>query len=179
MGVEVTDYKTKKINSLTGGMIGEFRLPDYPEDTFDDGVLRHSFLSKKGDYIGDYGRGWWYVKWGLKVCDEHPIGVAEQWDNGKLVGYCGYSHRGACVFVVGDRLFDERYEPIKEDYDEAQWKEWEKEFLDKRENGDDFDREMIYDNISSVIPFKMRGKKEILTLEDAMLAAINLSKYLS
>ena len=123
MKVKVTDYKTKKINSSTGGILGEFKLPDYPEGTLDDGVLKNSFLSKKGDYIGDYARGWWYFKNGLKVCNEHPIGVAEMWIDGKLSGYVGYTHRGAVPFKVGDRIFDEGYKPVKDDYLEEDWKQ--------------------------------------------------------
>jgi hypothetical protein len=115
----------------------------------------------------------------LKVCNEHPIGVAEMWIDGKLSGYVGYTHRGAVPFKVGDRIFDEGYKPVKDDYLEEDWKQWVKKYDDGRKNGDDFDREMIYTDISSVIPYNMRGNKTIMTLEDAMLAAINLSKYLS
>lgn len=170
-----TQDKINQINELTGGVIKEYKIEDYPED----GVLHNSFLSKNGDYIGDLDRGWWYVKNNLKVCDDYPMGVAELYEDGNLIGYYGYSHRGGNTFKVGDRLFEERYVPVKEDYDEDQWDKWEKEFNEAWENGDEFDRKMIYTDISAIIPYNLRGSKTIETLEEAKQAAINMSKYLS
>jgi hypothetical protein len=175
--VKITDFKTKRINSLTGGIISDYKIQDYPAD-IGDGVLRNSFTTKSGLYIGDYATGWWYVKKKLKVCEDYPHGAAEFYEDDNLVGYYGYTHRGGCLFKVGDRLFDEKYQPVKEDYKDDQWDKWEAEFNEKYKNADDFDREHIYDNISAIIPFNMRGR-EIKNLSESKQAAINLSKYLS
>ena len=176
--VEITEFKTKKINSLTGGKIASHKIDNHPVE---EGVLINSFLAEDGSYIGDYGQGWWYVKHQMKVCNDYPHGVAERWneDYSEMIGYHGYTHRGGQTFKIGDRLFDENYKPVKEDYNEEQWKEWEDYFNKKREEGDDFDRNSIYDEISSVIPFKLRGSKVIKSMDEAKQAAINMSKYLS
>jgi hypothetical protein len=84
------------------------------------------------------------------------------------------------MFKIGDRLFDIKYKPKKEDYDEEQWNEWEKQFQESYENADELDKKwMEKDDISYVIPFKLRGSKLIETMEDAFVAAKNMSSYLS
>lgn len=176
--VEVTEFKTKKIEKSTGGKIGSYRIPDYPGDE-SDGELHHSFLTKDGKYIGDYDRAWWYVKHNLKVCEDYPHGVAERHEGGKLIGYYGYTHRGGQTFKIGDRLFDEKYVPVESDFEAKQWKEWKDKYDKAYANGDDFDRENIYDTISSVIPFRFRGNIIISSMNNAKQAAINVSKYLS
>jgi hypothetical protein len=173
--IKITDFKTKRINSLTGGKISDFYIPDYPND---EGILTNSFVTKDGFYIGDYATGWWYVKKGMKVCNDYPCGVAMVYKEDRLIGYYGYTHRGGCLFKPGDRLFDENYQPVKEDYETEQWSNWENEFKEKYEKADEFDRKNIYDNISAIIPFKMRGKK-IKNMNEAKQAAINMSRYLS
>ena len=174
--VQVTDFKTKKINELTGGKIATHK--------FSGGILENSFVSKKGEYIGEYGRGWWYVKQGMKVCDDYPHGCAEVWEKGKLVGYYGYTHRGGCLFRIGDKLFESSYKPSKKDYYENQWKkfeqEWEKSAKSevKRGYAETIAEAKRNNPISDVVPFKMRGRKTIATMADAKKAAINMSKYL-
>lgn len=172
---KVTEFKTKRINKLTGGIIKDYKIPNYPNN---EGLLPNSFLTKNGTYIGDYETGWWFIKKGMKVCEDYPHGAAEFYENNRHIGYYGYTHRGGSLFKPGDRLFDENYQPVKEDYNIDQWIKWEIEFKEKRKNGDDFDRENIYDNISAIIPFNMRGKK-IKNMDECKQAAINISKYLS
>lgn len=203
---KVTDFKTNRINKLTGGRIMDYQIPDYPGD---DGKLPNSFMSSSGDYISDYAHGWWYVKNNMVVCNDYPHGVAivlnsykpkikfknsikdefeswfcEQWENDNLKGYYGYSHRGGQTFKIGDRLFNETYEPKEEDYTKGEWTD----FLIKRiqcikrnmkEHGET--EEQAIDNvpISDVIPFRMRGTKLIENWNEAKQAAINMSQYLS
>jgi hypothetical protein len=182
-GWAVNTDRVDVINSYTGGIIGTH--------TFEGGTLNNSFLSKTGAYIGDLRKGWWYFKNAMTVCEEYPRGVAEVWNtapkketlqHGKfgLKGYYGYSHRGGSLFTIGDRLFDPDYQPKEEDYEEWQWSGWVEEFDSKLDKADEFDRKwMEEDGIGCVIPFKMRGPKVIENWEEALQAAINMSKYLS
>lgn len=182
-GWVVNPDRVQAIESYTGGKIGTY--------TFDGGSLENSFLTQSGEYIGDLKTGWWYFKNAMTVCEDYPHGVAEIWNtapgketlqHGKfgLKGYYGYTHRGGSLFSMGDRLFDESYEPREEDYEEWQWAGWIEEFDAKMDKADPFDRSWLEKSgVSSVIPFKMRGAKIIETMEEAKQAAINMSKYLS
>jgi len=148
--------------------------------------LENSFLSLKDDYIGDYDRASWYVKYNLKVCEDYPSGCAEAYDKQrKLIGYCGYTHRGANIFKKGMRLFDENYKPKATDYPDNEWNKYVKEH-------EKYMKEVVKEgwakdvkdakkkcSISDVIPFAKRGNKIIKTMDEAKKAAINLSKYLS
>jgi len=204
----VTAFKTNKITQFTGGKIGDFQIPDYPNP--EDGLLTNSFLSQKGVYIGDYDRAWWYYKHKLVVCEDYPAGAAirlkmydpeiklknsikdkfeswfcEQWENNNLKGFHGYSHRGGQTFIIGDRLFNEDYEPKEEDYTKGEWKEFTTKRMEAvkknlKEGYYDTEEEALDDiSISSVMPFNKRGGKFIETWVDAKEAAINMSKYLS
>jgi len=178
--------KIELINKYTGGIIGTYKWGDNDNDEF---VLEDSFLTKDGKYIGNIDTAWWYFQNAMTVCEEYPQGVAIVWNTTKcntlasaqtIKGYRGYSHRGGATFKIGDRLFDEEYNPVVEDYDENEFKKWWKEYTKSYKNGDDFDKKWIYgDGIKSVIPFNKRGKNIIENLEDARTAAINMSKYLS
>ncbi len=178
--------KIELINKYTGGVIGTHKWGDNDNDEF---VLEDSFLTKDGKYIGNIDTAWWYFQNAMTVCEEYPQGVAIVWNTTKcntlasaqtIKGYRGYSHRGGATFKIGDRLFDEEYNPVVEDYDENEFKKWWKEYTKSYKNGDDFDKKWIYgDGIKSVIPFNKRGKNIIENLEDARTAAINMSKYLS
>src|SRR6478736_5894634 len=66
------------IEQHTGGVIDTH--------TFEFGTLENSFMSPGGKYIGNIERGLWYYEQGFKVCDSHPLGVAEVHEDGKLVG---------------------------------------------------------------------------------------------
>jgi hypothetical protein len=188
------------IEKATGGRIGihEWWVVQGVEDSFTSkikpsneadivyhGILENSFMSQGGEYIGAFDRAEWYKKHKLKVYEPYPHGVAEAYSQeGELEGYCGYTHRGAQIFKIGDRLFDEEYEPKEEDYTPEQWSKWVKEYNDSiaesEAKGDTWWVEDIRrDGISRYIPFKSRGGKVIETLEEAALAAKNLSKHLS
>jgi len=180
--VKVTDYKTKRINRLTGGKIESYQIPNYPNN---EGLLRHSFLSKDGHYIDNYDRGWWYVKHNLKVCDDHPVGVAEKYEEGKHIGYHGFTHRGGNTFKIGDRLFDEKYHPKEKDYTKKEWGIFMTNRINSikrnlKEGWFKTEEEGIKETpISDVIPFVKRGTKLIENMEEAKQAAINMSNYLS
>lgn len=208
--VKITDFKTKRINHLTGGKISIFSMPDYPKSKDDDGILTNSFMTLDGTYIGDYAQGWWYVQKNMVVCNDYPHGVSivlksnkpkiilknaikdkfesrfcEQWENDNLIGYYGYSYRGGQTFKIGDRLFDETYQPKESDYTKKEWAGFEVErekciirnlaegFCETREAA------LRETSISDVIMFKLRGTKLIETWDEAKQAAINMSKYLS
>jgi hypothetical protein len=188
------------IEKTTGGLIriyewwvvrsidGTFKSktkPKHETDIIDHGILHNSFISKGGEYIGNYDKAQWYQKHKLKVYEPYAHGVAEVYtENGDLEGYCGYTHRGAQIFRIGDRLFNALYEPKEDYYPAEQWAGWVKEYnegIAKAEvEGDTWWADDIRnDGISRFITFKLRGSKVIETLEEAAQAAINLSNYLS
>jgi len=182
LGKEITQEEIQEIERLTGGKIGTHKFGPNNEYT-----LENSFLSLKGEYIGDFKQAEWYVKNQMMVDEEHPHGVAavittETYgtDNPSIEGMYGYTHRGGNMFKIGDRLFDEKYKPIKEDYEEGQWNEWETKFNELYESEDELGKKwMDGDGISYVIPFKLRGSRIIESIEDAFEAAKNMSNYLS
>lgn len=164
------------IENYTNGKIGKHTFGSNKEYT-----LSESFLSNNGDYIGDIQRGWWYYKNKMKVCEKYPKGVAERYDdNGNLIGYHGYTHRGGQTFKVGDRLFDPSYKPQKEDYEEWEWYGWEYKYLELYGKSDELDKKwMRKSGIGYVIPFRKKGKKLIENMDECLQAAINMSKELS
>lgn len=179
---EITQEEIQEIERLTGGKIGKHTFGPNNEHT-----LENSFLSPDGTYIGSIDEARWYVKNQMMVDEEYPRGVAavitaETYGTEKPVieGMYGYTHRGGNMFKIGDRLFDEHYNPVKEDYDEEQWNEWETRFKELYEEGDELDKSWMDDSgVSYVIPFKLRGPKLIETMEEAFIAARNMSKYLN
>lgn len=202
-GGKISTY-TWYIVKGTKGTFKTTQRPKHDKDIIDEYTLYNSFVTDSGNYIGDIRDAWWYYQNNLFVCKEYPSGVALKikdrnkpatlhnaifdpyenfvtslMENDNLEGYYGYTHRGGQLFQIGDRLFDEHYEPREEDYEAWQWAGWVEEFEAKRAAADDFDREHIYDSIKSIIPFKDRGPKVIETWSEALTAAKNLSNYLS
>lgn len=188
------------IEKVTGGKIAKYEWwvvkgvkenfttntkPTHEEDIVYHGVLENSFLSQNNQYIGDFKQAEWYLKQKLKVYEPYPHGVAVALDkNGEVEGYVGYTHRGANIFKIRDRLFDETYKPKEEDYTQEQWQSYVcryNEALDKAEKeGDEWwANDIKADGVERFIPFKMRGNKTIENFEEAIQAAINLSKHLS
>ena len=178
--------KIELINEYTGGVIGTHKWGDN-----DEYVLENSFLTKDGQYIGDIKNAWWYFQNGMTVCEDYPHGVGVVWNTAKsdktlvsgqdgVKGYYGYTHRGGATFKIGDRLFEEDYNPVVEDYDKKEFDKYWKKYKKSYKMGDDFDKKYIYgDGIKAVMPFNIRGKEVIKNWEQAKQAAINMSKYLS
>jgi hypothetical protein len=170
------------IEKYTGGKIGRHTFGDKNE--YD---LPNSFLTKDGEYIGDIERGWWYYKNNMMVCEDYPHGVATiieyndtYPDQEFIAGYHGYTHRGGQTFKIGDRLFDPSYKPKEEDYEEWEWSGWKQKYDKSYSEGDDFDKKWMGESgISYVIPYTKRGEKVIENWEEALQAAINMSKELS
>ena len=179
---EITQEEIQEIERLTRGKIGTHKFGPNNEHT-----LESSFLSLGGEYIGDFKQAQWYVKQSLMVNDEYPHGVAAAitedtygTNNPVIEGMVGYTHRGAQLFKIGDRLFDGKYKPTGEDYPEDDWNQYEQRFKELYEEEDELGKRwMDDDGISYVIPFKLRGKKIIETMEEAFEAARNMSNYLS
>jgi hypothetical protein len=192
---EVVSKKSGKQKTLT-----KSPNPDIYEIRF-HGELSNSFMSKDGSYFGDIETGWWYYKNQFRVSEKYPKGVAIQYTKdgyenqylyhlgghklpeNQIVGYHGYSHRGGQTFKLGDRIFDETYEPNEEDYEPWEWAGWIQEYdkalIDAYKRKDTFDiKDIQIDGVSRYIPFAKRGKQIIKTWEDAELAAYNLSNYL-
>ena len=182
IGKEITEKEIQEIERLTGGKIGTHTFGPNNEN-----VLENSFLSQDGTYIGSIEEARWYVKNKLMVDEMYPHGVAgviQEDTYGTetpiIEGMFGYTHRGGQLFKIGDRLFDEKYTPKKEDYTEEEWGSFESDFKRTYEESDELEKKWIEeDGISYVIPFKKRGARIIETMEDAFQAAKNMSKYLS
>jgi hypothetical protein len=179
---ELTKEEILEIERLTGGKIGTHTFGPNNEH-----VLENSFLSPDGTYIGNIDNAKWYVNNQMMVDEEYPHGVAavitkETYgtDAPVIEGMYGYTHRGGNLFRIGDRLFDESYKPKKEDYEESQWNEWELKFAQSYDEGDELDKKWMDESgISHVIPFKLRGSKNIENMREAFVAAKNMSNYLS
>jgi hypothetical protein len=203
-GWEINKERLAKICMYTGGTIkthewwevkgpnGIFktnRKPKNPKDIIYHGKLYNSFMY--GDtYIGDIETGWWYYKNRLVVCEQYPKGVAIKikkayWNGDReyldsVEGAYGFSHRGGCLFRIGDRLFEEDYHPHVKDYTKEQWKVWHDKYRNELRKADGLDRKYLCeDGVAGFVPFNMRGKKIIETFDEAIQAANNLSKYLS
>ena len=201
---KITDYKTKRINTYTGGIIGLYQIPNYPVTDTDDGILHNSFITHDNVYIGDYAQGWWYFKKNMLVCFEHPnnVGIvlkrpAKDYEyledyktDGRvggddIEGYYGYSHRGGSLIKIGDRIFDEEYIPRAEDYTKKEWAEFQKKYneyvVSEVKNGyfktEELARKSL--QIADIVPFIKRGPDIITNWEQAKEAAYKLGKSLS
>ena len=182
MTKEITKEEIQEIEKLTGGKIGTHTFGPNNEHT-----LENSFLSPDGTYIGNIDEARWYVKNKMMVDEKHPHGVAAVitedtygTDNPVIEGMYGYTHRGGNLFKIGDRLFDGKYNAIKEDYPKDEWDKYETRFKELYESEDELGKKwMDSDGISYVIPFRLRGSNIIKTMEDAFDAAKNMSNYLS
>ena len=198
----IDPVKIALIEKYTGGKIGKHEWwtvrgtdsnfnsttkPSHEEDILYHGVLENSFLTKRGEYIGDIETAWWYYKNQMMVCEEYPHGVAKliiketyKTELPLTEGYYGYTHRGGSSFKIGDRLFQEDYVPKEEDYPLWQWMGYEMDFERAYERGDELDKKWMDESgIGYVIPFRLRGPKEIEDLSECREAAINMSKHLS
>lgn len=138
--------------------------------------------NKNGKYIGDIERGWWYFKNNL-IADDILSCIAF---NKKNNSYVGYTHRASCKFKIGDRLFEDDYIPVKEDYTKKQWKGFEKRRIKIAKNNfkkwkdfPTFEETLNDTKLEDVISFKLRGNKIIKNLEECKQAALNFAKYVS
>ncbi len=122
--------------------------------------------SKGGKLIGPLSSLSWVFKNNCWSHDDNP-GVMYSLKHG---GYIGFSHRGATVFRLGDRIFDEDYVPREEDFTEKEWALYNRKLMKSTEEGD---------TISSFIPFNRRGAVVISNAYEARDAAIAFSNYIS
>jgi hypothetical protein len=183
-GYEIDQNKVNLIEQYTGGFIGTHKW----EDT-EVRKLPNSFLTGSGKYVGDIRTAWWHYQNNFVICENYPHGVAikykeDRYKNDDLYdddieGFYGYSHRGGSLFKIGDRLFNSEYEPKEEDYPEWMWSGFVEKYNKSYESSDDFDKKYIYNKgVKSIIPFNLRGNKDIENWDDALQAATNMSKYL-
>lgn len=100
--------------------------------------------------------------------------------------YYGFTHRGGCMFGIGDTLFDTNNEDVSFYYRDKKlrWKLLTTLLKYHFKNNvfrfeDMFEDRCIGSGITNIVPFKKRGSKLIETLEEAKQAAINMRNYLS
>lgn len=179
---EPTQERIQEIERLTRGKIGTHRFGPNLELTLDN-----SFLSPAGQYIGDFELAEWYCKNHLMVDEQHPHGVAalitkETYGSSAPIieAMYGYTHRGGQLFKIGDRIFDQDYTTQESGYPTDEWANYKIKYDTCLAEAEDFEKDwIIRDGLSYVIPFNRRGRLEIKTMEDAFIAARNLSNYLS
>jgi hypothetical protein len=189
-GWKIDMGKVLLIETFTEGEIFDW-------SNIDDTILIHnSFMNKDRKYIGDIRKGWQYYNNKWIVCDEYPKNVAIKLkdyefgfdpNEGRLGDniecYVGLNHRAIAEFRIGDKLFDESYEPNMDDFEEWEYAGYEVKleeaiakvgnsksglfYIDSLKNG----------GLKYFIPFNKRGKKLIENWEEAKQAALNFSKH--
>lgn len=168
----------KVFESTCGVKVGKYRVSDASQNSYDDWILPDAVVTVLDNrFVGTLDDCYWMLEKSVVVCNEFPSAGYSMKDN----MWIGWSHRAKAGFKIGDRLFNENYTPIKEDYPQKVWKKWEAAYQKSLDNTkDDLERKWIKeDGISYVIPFKQRGPKIIETMAEAKQAAINFSKYVS
>jgi hypothetical protein len=149
----------------------------------DEYTLPNSCMNPAGQYVGSIEEGWWYYNNGLRATKgSHPHTAwskeAKQW--------IGYSHRAACAFSKGDKLFDESWIPTDDELlalekhyvkhlgeFQKEYSEWVRSESNNKEEDFTLNKWVV-----SHIPFKLRGSKTIHSYEDAYKAAVNFAKYI-
>jgi hypothetical protein len=127
-----------------------------------------------GDLLGSLGDMSWMIVEKYSPDFEHK-GVAYNKEDNSFVGY---SHRCKQKFKIGDRIFDENYDPKEEDYEEWEWAGFlEKQTKAQKESDAGGWGDVI--SIKEVVPFKKRGAETIETSLQARTAAHNFSNYIS
>jgi hypothetical protein len=206
--------KIELINKHTGGVIKDHEwwttkdkngdthqrntLTEDDEEIVSHHMLRNSFLTHDGKYIGDIQRAWWFYKNNFIVYDEKPNIVAiklnpysynkRYWgiNSDNVEGVYGFSHRGGQLFKLGDKIFEPNWDPYSEDdplefFTEKEWEGYQerRRKSERKQKDEGWLHEGESTPITDYIPFKRRGKKTIKTWEDAIQAAKNLGSYLS
>lgn len=203
-GWEVNKEKIIKICMYTGGTIktyewwevrgvnGVFKSSSVPKNKKDivfHGKLENSFMYGN-TYLGDIKAGWWYYQNRLVVCETYPKGVAikvkkDYWSGDvpymdSIEGAYGFSHRGGQLFLIGDRLFENDYQPHVGDYTPEQWKMWHDKYRKAFAKASNSEKRLVASNgVRAYIPFNMRGRITITSMKDMIQSANNLSKHLS
>jgi hypothetical protein len=139
-----------------------------------DGYSTLYCYNHEGDLLGSLDDFAWMFEYKC-IADANLIGVAY---SQKEKGYIGYSHRARQVFRIGDRLFDAKYVPKEEDYEEFEWAGFiqkQKQAQDRNDKDGWQDRVRLRD----VVPFRLRGATIIKTPKEARKAAHNFAKDVS
>lgn len=159
-----------KVETHTFGPNNEYTLPN-------------SCINPDGKYVGSIEEGWWYYRTGLRATKgSHPHTA---WSK-ETKQWIGYSHRGACAFGKGDKLFDAEWIPTDEDllslekYYVKHLTEFQREHVEWERSESEHKLPEFTINQWAVghIPFKLRGRKTIHSYEDAYKAAVNFAKYI-
>lgn len=148
------------------------------------GFSRKYCYNQDGELMGAIEEFRHWYKYDLDCFPGCPKGVLFSRHHNK---YFGFSHRGMAAFGIGDRLFDETWQPTWEDLRI----EWVRDYCKSVgyskipktiEEAKTFVRLRDIktgESITSFIPFVYRGGKTIETKDEAIQAAINISLYLS
>jgi hypothetical protein len=186
--------KIELIGKYTGGKIGDYWVDN--RDPKDEFTLKNYFLSSDDVPIGCIRDGWLYYQNRLIVSQKYPKGVAikvkesffsmnrnkviiESYSEEFIEGFYGYTHRGGCIFKIGDRIFDPDYYPMMEDYDREEWTLYRDRL--ERKLSEDIEKTGLAEifSLRELMPFNRRGKNIIQNWDEAEESAKKLSEYLS
>lgn len=151
---------------------------------------------ERGRYVRWNGHTYYPEDCGWLFCDKYEWEGTKDWQvmfDKKSKRYFGYSHRAVQGFGIGDMLFclsgkigEDKKENKKEYY---MSKKYRRKYIltllryhiknDWMAFEDLCEDEIIGHGISSIIPFRERGRKRIETLDEAFEAARNFAHYVS
>lgn len=177
-GWVVDPEKVVLIEKYTGGLVKEKISVD--NESKSGYNLSHIFLTKSKKYVGDIFLGWFYFKNQLMVLEDKPNGVAVKYENRKIDGYFVMTERVNVMVRIGDRIFDEDYNPSKSEFTKKDWDKWRKKFniIYSRALGWQ-KKELNRRGMFHFIPHNLRGFKKIRTLEQAKETAIKIYNYIT
>lgn len=164
---------------VTDKLAKNFKSTSFEELTLSGKELRKDYptmycYNEDGDLLGSLDDLAWMFQY---KCIADPVLRGVSYSRLEK-GYIGYSHRAKQIFRVGDRLFDPKYIPNKDDYEEWEWAG----FIQDQKNAQARNfKEGWSDRVSleEVIPFQRRGSVTIKNQKEARKAAHNFAKDVS
>ena len=150
-------------------------------DEVDGGyIFSYNLLYDKQHYWGDLDFGWWMVKNQIIVSNELPQNVAFRYKDRKIIGSL-IKVRDKKIFLdIGDRIFDEKYQPSSVDFEKKEWEVWAKKYKEDFISANNEDKIKIRkEGIKRYLPIQKMGRFEIKTKEDLLLSSKNIAKFIS
>ena len=170
--------KVSLIEKYTGGIVKEKILVD--NESKSGYNLSHIFLTKSKKYVGDIFLGWYYFKNQLMILEDKPNGIAIKYKNRKIEGYLVMTEKINVMLRIGDRIFNEDYNPSKSEFSKKEWNKWRKKFYVVHSNALGWQKkELDRRGMFHFIPHNLRGFKKITTLDQAKESAIKIYNYIT
>ncbi len=150
-------------------------------DEVDDGyIFSYNLLYDKQHYWGDLDFGWWMVKNQIIVSNELPMNVAFRYKNRQIIGTLIKVNDKKVFLDIGDKIFDEKYQPSSIDFEKKEWEVWAKKYKEDFTRANKEDKIKIRkEGLKRYLPVQKMGRFEIKTKEDLLLSSKNITKFLS